>query len=34
MKEVTYEEWLKNPTPCEMWVWDNCISRKKSGKSL
>lgn len=23
MKEVTYEEWLKNPTPREMWVWDN-----------
>lgn len=23
MKEVTYEEWQKNPTPREMWVWDN-----------
>ena len=22
MKEVTYEEWQKNPTPREMWVWD------------
>lgn len=21
-KEVTYEEWKKNPTPREMWVWD------------
>ena len=23
MKEVTYEDWLKNPQPREMWVWDN-----------
>lgn len=23
MKEVTYEDWLKNPTPRMMWVWDN-----------
>lgn len=22
MKEVTYEEWLRNPTPRMMWVWD------------
>ena len=22
MKEVTYEDWLKNPTPRMMWVWD------------
>ena len=22
MKEVTYEDWLKNPTPRTMWVWD------------
>jgi len=22
MKEVTYEEWIKNPTPRIMWVWD------------
>ena len=22
MKEVTYEEWIKNPTPRMMWVWD------------
>ena len=21
-KEVTYEEWKKNPTPRLMWVWD------------
>ena len=23
MKEVTYEDWLKNPTPRMMWVWDD-----------
>ena len=23
MKEVTYENWEKNPTPRMMWVWDN-----------
>lgn len=23
MKEVTYEEWQKNPTPRVMWVWDD-----------
>lgn len=22
MKEVTYEEWIKNPTPRMMWVWN------------
>ena len=22
MKEITYEDWLKNPTPRMMWVWD------------
>ena len=29
MKEVTYEDWQKNPTPRVMWVWDNEGSRKK-----
>ena len=23
MKELTYEDWQKNPTPRMMWVWDN-----------
>ncbi len=23
MKEVTYEDWIKNPTPRMMWAWDN-----------
>ena len=22
MKEITYEDWQKNPTPRMMWVWD------------
>lgn len=22
MKEVTYEDWVKNPQPRNMWVWD------------
>ena len=33
MKEVTYEEWQKNPTPRMMWVWDD-ESRKKKLKVL
>ena len=28
MKEVTYEEWQKNSTPREMWVWDNYMQDK------
>ena len=28
MKEVTYEEWQKNPTPRMMWVWD-CSEKDK-----
>ena len=23
MKELTYKDWQKNPTPRMMWVWDN-----------
>ena len=23
MKELTYEDWIKNPIPRMMWVWDN-----------
>ena len=29
MKELTYEEWQKNPTPRMMRVWDDESSRKK-----
>lgn len=41
MKEVTYDDWQKNPTPRMMWVWDNnpdnALKRKViyfSGKSI
>ena len=29
MKEVTYEEWQKNPTPRMMWVWDDNVEKEK-----
>ena len=29
MKEVTYEDWQKNPTPRTMWVWDNIENNKQ-----
>lgn len=32
MKEVTYEDWLKNPTPRPMWVWDEDEERKVKRK--
>lgn len=25
MKELSYEEWIKNPTPREMWVWEDDV---------
>ena len=28
MKEITYEDWQKNPTPRMMWVWD-CSEKDK-----
>ena len=28
MKEVTYEDWQKNPTPRMMWVWDGKVGDK------
>ena len=28
MKEVTYEEWIKNPIPRMMWVWDYAKEHK------
>ena len=32
MKEVTYEEWLRNPTPRMMWVWDDDEEDRKQQK--
>ena len=34
MKEVTYEDWQKNPTPRMMWVWDNIESVREKLKVL
>ena len=34
MKEVTYEDWQKNPTPREMWVWDSSENNKKQRKVI
>ena len=34
MKEVTYEEWQKNPTPRMMWVWDSSENNKKQLKVI
>ena len=32
MKELTYEDWQKNPTPRMMWVWNNNVNLKKKRK--
>ena len=32
MKEVTYEDWLKNPTPRPMWVWNEDEELKEKRK--
>ena len=32
MKEVTYEDWQKNPTPRMMWVWDSKVNVYFYGK--
>ena len=34
MKEVTHEDWLKNPTPRMMWVWDTDENYKKQRKVI
>ena len=34
MKEVTYEDWQENPTPREMWVWDDYDEDKKKRKII
>ena len=32
MKEITYEDWQKNPTPRMMWVWDDKVGDKVKRK--
>ena len=34
MIEVTYEDWLKNPTPRVMWVWDDKVGDKVKRKVI
>ena len=34
MKEVTYEDWVKNPIPRMMWVWDSNEKNKKQRKVI
>lgn len=34
MKEVNYEDWLKNPVPRNMWVWDSSENNKKQRKVI
>ena len=34
MKEVTYEDWVKNPTPRMMWVWDSNKKNKTQRKVI
>ena len=34
MKEVTYEDWKKNPTSRMMWVWDDKYKDKKQRKVI
>ena len=34
MKEVTYEDWQKNPTPRMMWVWDDYEEDRKKLKVI
>ena len=34
MKELTYEEWIKNPIPRLMWVWNSSENNKKQRKVI
>ena len=34
MKEVTYEDWIKNPIPRMMWVWDDNENDKVQRKVI
>ena len=34
MKELTYEDWLKNPTPRLMWVWNRDIEDRLQVKVI
>lgn len=32
MKEITYEDWQKNPTPRMMWVWNDDFEEREKQK--
>ena len=34
MKEVTYEDWQKNPTPRMMWCWNSNVEDKVQAKVI
>ena len=34
MKELTYEDWIKNPIPRMMWVWDDNENNKVQRKVI
>ena len=34
MKELTYEDWQKNPTPRMMWVWNATVEDKVQAKVI
>lgn len=34
MKELTHEDWMNNPIPRMMWVWDSSEERKKQRKVI
>lgn len=34
MKEVTYKNWQKNPTPRMMWVWNSNVENKVQAKVI
>ena len=34
MKELTYEDWIKNPTPRIMWVWNKDVENKVQAKVI
>ena len=34
MKKLTYADWVKNPVPRNMWVWDSSENNKKRRKVI
>ena len=34
MRELTYEDWAKNPVPRNMWVWNSSENNKQQRKVI